>query len=485
MRKPQRSTVIFWLCITLLLGLLISVRWKDFSSPPPSQWTSNESPVSPTKPPAIKDVKRVTVAPADTDWTFPEGFLWGAALSAFQNEGGAGRTDWDVWPTYSEHPAFHPGLTDEDIVRAGKLGITSLRYSIEWARVETTQNHFDREAIGHYVQQARVMRKNGIEPFINLNHFSLPRWVAECGGWENDSIVAWFAAYTEQIARAFRPLRIHWWMTFNEPTVIISEGYLNGNFPPQRKNALSAIHRVSRNLIHAHREAYDELHRILDRPRNPISVGIANYDPFLTPYDPHDGMDTLVTGFLDLAGPHAFLLAIDDRLDYIGINYYGRSFIRFSAFGGIFRGSPVEFMKPYRISENPEISMDPEGLYRAVLRYRVYQKPLLITENGIDDGADRYRPRYLVEHLQWLHRAVIEAREHGDSPILGYFHWTLMDNAEWGSLNKPTHFGLIAVDSRDSVRSERPSALLYRDIIRENGLTPVMVRQYGNTKRRE
>lgn len=420
----------------------------------------------------------------DTTRVIPKTFLWGAALSGFQNEGGGGLTDWDEWPNYKDHPTHHPGFTENDIALAKNIGLNSLRFSIEWARIEPKQGCFNPKAAEHYVNLFRSMQRNGITPFPNFFHTTLPLWVAAKGGWENDSIPDWFVNYVRYMTKRLHPLKIEWWMTINEPTVIITEGYWNGNFPPQKVHAIGAIKHVFRNLIHAHRAAYDAIHSICDRRGHMVKVGIAQYDPYFTPYNPKDESDTLTAGSMELLMPYSFIVAIDDRLDYIGINYYGRSFIKFSVLGGIFYGSPVEFKYPYALPENPKIQMDPEGLYDAIERYRIHKKPILITENGLDDGEDRYRPEYLVSHIAWLQKAVRENID-GPTPILGYFIWTLIDNVEWGFLEASTHFGLAGFDATTGTRFVRPSAIILRSIIKRGGVSSDMIKQYVNPKRRE
>jgi beta-glucosidase len=43
-------------------------------------------------------------------------------------------------------------------------------------------------------------------------------------------------------------------------------------------------------------------------------------------------------------------------------------------------------------------------------------------------------------------------------PLLGYLHWTLMDNFEW-SLGTGPRFGLLANDYATQTRTPRPAAL--------------------------
>ena len=99
----------------------------------------------------------------------------------------------------------------------------------------------------------------------------------------------------------------------------------------------------------------------------------------------------------------------------------------------------------------------------------------MVTENGIPepDDQDEKRPRFLVQHLAACHRA-LEA----GVKLRGYVHWTSMDNYEWAEGFAP-RFGLVHVDFKTQVRTPKPSAHLYRDIIRRNGLSADDLARYN------
>jgi len=54
-------------------------------------------------------------------------------------------------------------------------------------------------------------------------------------------------------------------------------------------------------------------------------------------------------------------------------------------------------------------------------------------------------------------------------PVLGYLHWTLMDNFEWAE-GYGQRWGIVYVDFKTQRRYPKRSALWYRDVIRRNGL---------------
>lgn len=118
----------------------------------------------------------------------------------------------------------------------------------------------------------------------------------------------------------------------------------------------------------------------------------------------------------------------------------------------------------------------PEGLYRTIRSvWKKFRKPILITENGIADDTDKQRPRYIIEHLVQIHRAIQEG-----IPILGYCHWSFLDNFEWQA-GFAKRFGLIAVQHDDPglLRVPRPSAYLYSEIAKQNAITREMVETHA------
>ena len=105
----------------------------------------------------------------------------------------------------------------------------------------------------------------------------------------------------------------------------------------------------------------------------------------------------------------------------------------------------------------------PEGLYRVVKAcWERYQIPMIVTENGLADAADRQRGRFIIDHLSWLHRAIAEGVD-----VRGYLHWSLIDNFEWAYGFGP-RFGLTRSTMMARTRHVRPSARLYERIAREN-----------------
>ena len=90
----------------------------------------------------------------------------------------------------------------------------------------------------------------------------------------------------------------------------------------------------------------------------------------------------------------------------------------------------------------------------------------------MNDASDELRRRYLTQHIHQMWRGV-----NFNWPVKGYFHWTLVDNFEW-ERGWSQRFGLWNLDVETQKRTKRPSADLYAEICKENGLSSQMVHKY-------
>jgi len=181
-------------------------------------------------------------------------------------------------------------------------------------------------------------------------------------------------------------------------------------------------------------------------------------------------LDRLAAGLVDQFYNRGFLKAMVDgrtrmpfgwgsripglanTLDYVGLNYYSRIFIGFRLRGGF-----AEVRKAVRRSDMDQ-EIYPQGFYQAIRQVAAYRKPILITESGIADARDQYRPDYLRQVIGGMRQAMREG-----IPILGYLHWSLMDNFE-SNEGYSQKFGLCEMDFTTLERKPRPSAQLFRAI---------------------
>jgi beta-glucosidase len=141
----------------------------------------------------------------------------------------------------------------------------------------------------------------------------------------------------------------------------------------------------------------------------------------------------------------SFIAPISAYVDFLGINYYVKVHVR---------AAHPRFSFLTKKKNDVGWSIDQDGLYTAIRQNQIWRKPIYITENGVADGADKHRPRFLKDAFYYLSKAIRKGAD-----VRGYFHWTLMDNFEWAS-GYTAKFGLFTRD-----RKPRKSAHFYRDLI--------------------
>lgn len=376
---------------------------------------------------------------------FPEWFLWGSATSAYQVEGGVGNSDWsEDFPAGKACDHYNRYKEDFDIIQ--KLYQNAYRFSIEWSRVEAESGKWDEREIEHYRKVLRNLRQRNIKIMLTLQHFTNPLWFAKKGGWAGKEAASFFVRFAERVLAEYGDL-VDFWITINEPEVYAMKSYLEGVWPPQKRNLFLFL-RVIENQIMAHKKVYELFHRA----KKDVQVGIAKNNIF---FEPHNRKSIFDNGAVKTAGyfwNSYFLNRIKKHLDFIGLNYYFHNRIQF----------------PFSIrNENKKVSdigweIYPEGIYHVLKDLQQYRLPIYITENGVADAKDLLRKNFIRDHLFWIHKAIQEGTD-----VRGYFHWSFMDNFEWEKGFTP-RFGLAEVDYNTLERKIRPSAYYYAEICKTN-----------------
>jgi beta-glucosidase len=418
---------------------------------------------------------------------FPQGFFWGAATAAHQVEGHNIHSDFwlmehlegSIFKEPSGEAVDHYRRYREDIRLMAELGLNAYRFSIEWARIEPEEGRFDPEAIDHYRDVLLACQENGIMPIVTLHHFTSPQWLIRAGGWEAEETPTRFARYVEKVMRELGEM-IPYACTINEANISIgiarimkrheSQGaaqvgvhadilsnmqrYYTAlsqafGLPPQQIHAFLSprTEQGLRVIFRAHEEARKAIRRA--SPDTKVGITLSLYDIQSVPGGEAHAAQAMQEEFLQ------FLPYLRED-DFFGLQNYTR-----------YVYGPDGYIPPGEDAETTQMGNEfyPEGLGN-VIRYvhKALNKPIIVTENGVATDNDERRIVFIDRALQGVHACLEDG-----IPVLGYMHWSLVDNFEW-QLGYSKTFGLIAVDRKTMKRMPKPSAYHYGKIARTNAL---------------
>lgn len=403
-----------------------------------------------------------------TDLKFPDNFLWGSATSAYQVEGSNTDADWEDFKSAGV-ACDQYNLYEQDFKMIQEMGHNAHRLSIEWARIEPREGEFDQNEIEHYKQVLKSLKDKNITVMLTLWHFTLPKWLAQKGGWENFHSPYYFERFVQRMVPELKSY-VDMWVTLNEPGVYVFMSYLGGDesggWPPEKKSNIAAI-KVTWNLGRAHKKAYRTIHKIIPSAKVGIAQNVSSFEPF----HKHSFLEMLAVGISDIATNHSFYFLTRGYHDFLGLNYY------FHRRYNLEKGVVPEIINPE--DQHQDVSdlgweIYPEGLFD-VLADLSDGLPIYITEAGIATTNDDRRTRFLIQYLQEVYRAI-----QAGIKVKGFFYWSIIDNFEWHRGFEPK-FGLVEIDYKTQKRTPRPSAQVYSEIIKQNSIPHKLLKLLGHT----
>ncbi|KAL7192438.1 hypothetical protein ACSBR2_024302 [Camellia fascicularis] len=391
--------------------------------------------------------------------TFPKGFVFGTATSAYQVEGmtnkdGRGPSIWDVFiqtPGIEANNATGAVSVDqyhrykEDIDIMNKLNFDAYRFSISWSRIfPNGTGKVNEKGVAYYNRLINYMLKRGITPYANLNHYDLPQALEERYlGWLSHEVVKDFADYADFCFKTFGD-RVKNWMTFNEPRVVAALGYDNGFFAPGRcskafgnctaGNSATEPYIVAHNLILSHAAAvqrYREKYQEKQKGRIGILLDFVWYEPLTRSkadnYAAQRARDFHIGWFIHPIEygeyPKTMQEIVGDRLpkftkeevkmvkgsmDFVGINQY-TAYYMYDAHNA--KPKDLSYQQDWNASfayEKRGVPIGPRaysywlynvpwGLYKAVTYIKEhYGNPtIILAENGMDDPGTVTLPKGL------------------------------------------------------------------------------------------
>lgn len=449
--------------------------------------------------PASADASGSTAAPANG--SFPKGFAWGVATSAFQIEGSAeadGRTP-SIWDEYTATKGRiadastaavacdHYRRWESDLDLMKQLGISSYRFSIAWPRVMPRRSgRVNAAGLAFYDRLVDGLAARDITPVATLFHWDLPSYLQDAGGWENRDSAGWFADYADAVIARLGD-RVGSWVTINETKIIVQLGYQQGTMAPGKRDQ-RASGRVMHHLNLAHGRAVEAFRasgatgtigpcfamapcypadesvdaEVVDRID--LQENRLYLDPILRGSYPEglEGLDAEFVRGLESAVRSGDAAAIAARTDFVGLTYYSPAIIGSSG--------PVP---RYPVASNGWQQIYPQGLHDLLIRlHSDYQGPtIVVLENGVPDATgedaikDSQRIEFLKGHLVAARQAI------GDGARLSGFHvWSLLDNFEWAQ-GYTQRYGLVRVDFDTQERVPKASAQWYSKVIAENAVS--------------
>jgi len=393
--------------------------------------------------------------------TFPEGFLWGTATSAYQVEGAVtadGRSP-SVWDTFTRLPgkvshgdtgdvacdSYH--LYREDVALMASLGLNAYRFSISWPRVQPGgRGAVNQKGLDYYRALLDELAAHGIAAAVTLYHWDLPQELQDEGGWVVRGTAERFADYAAAVARALGD-RVAGWITLNEPQVVANHGYRTADHAPGISDPAAAA-AATHHLLVGHGLATRALR---DVTGNAVPVGIT-YDmhpvrALGSGRDPHPGQapdgghpDVLEQARLtrdaelnrlyiepvlhgrypghvrpEMLPPRSLIAPGDLELiaqpvDFLGVNYYAPVYLRAGDPADLRRYErPVPGEMPGVVEYAPDWLertdmgwlVEPDGLYDTLmgLSKDAPGLPLYITENGCA-AQDYVNPQGEVNDLE-------------------------------------------------------------------------------------
>jgi len=401
------------------------------------------------------------------DIAYPKTFLWGVATAGHQNEGDNTTSDtWfleNVTPTIFQERSGRAcnsyELWPQDLDLASGLGLNAYRFSVEWARVEPAEGEFDDEALAHYEAVVDGCISRGLAAVVTFNHFTSPHWFAARGAWLDPEAPAVFARYVGAVMDRFGD-RIAVAVTFNEPDLPEMLSWVD--LPPfvaeleratleaasvaagvERYRAANVMMRedftgMRAGMTLGHRAAKDAIKS--RRPELPVGLSLAIIDDVAAP-----GGEEIRDRKRAEVYQHWLELARED--DFVGVQNYERATY----------GPDGQLPPPAdAVLIGLGTPIEPDSLRGAVVyAHSVAGVPIFVTEHGVSTDEDSNRAAFIEPSLVGLERAMADG-----VPVLGYCHWTLLDNFEWIFGYTPK-LGLHSVDRTTFERTAKPSAAAY------------------------
>ncbi|XP_075250881.1 cytosolic beta-glucosidase-like [Convolutriloba macropyga] len=421
---------------------------------------------------------------------------------------------------------------EEDVNNLKNMGVDFYRFSFSWSRIapngtiENPDIDINPMGVKYYNSIVDALILAGIEPLVTLFNFDLPQTLQGLGGLTSSEMPSWFEKYANFCFNTFGD-RVKLWTTINDP-YYNSACYETGCVGVEDPGVSAYLSMHQQLLSHARAwHLYNDKYRSTQGGKVGINVGLSWPEPYnqsqlniettekvlqfqlgwvLSPLlgngDYPDVMKNVIGELSEFQGfsqsrlpefaPDESRLLLGS-VDFLGFNYFGSIMAQYTyqqyskqpsmASDQSFITVFPDWWLSYGLQMN---RIFPQGLRKSVSwmmesYVKYYPIEIFITENGYpglepncskNSGSEKDRMKYLVAHLDQVHRAA----GHDLFPVTRYSYWGLMDMYSNGYDVK---FGLYCVDysSLNRTRTARESANVYKQLIYEHGVVSLEFEQ--------
>ncbi|GJN27058.1 hypothetical protein PR202_gb15041 [Eleusine coracana subsp. coracana] len=282
------------------------------------------------------------------------------------------------------------------------LGLDSYRFSLSWSRIlpKGRFGSINPAGVKFYNSLINDLLQKGIQPFVTLNHFDIPRELEDrYGSWLSSEMQEDYVYFAELCFKMFGD-RVKHWATFNEPNLMAKLQYFSGKYPPNH----------------------------CSRPFGKCAFGNSSTEPYIAAHNII--LAHAKTADIYRKNYKGEKQLLRNQIDFIGINHYKTLYVKdcilspcdLDTYNGdalvyeLAERNGIPIGKPTPVANNYVVPTSMEKLVMN-LKQRYNNTPMYITENGyaqIGNSStpaeelinDTERLSYIRDYLTYLGYAI-------------------------------------------------------------------------------